>query len=155
MCSKISIFSSSRKGPANNFTLSWTMSSNLKRKLQTSIRNSLPQCNIKVILKSTNHLSSFFRFKDVIPKELRYHIVYKFSCNRCNATYYGKTERHLNIRSGEHIALYPLTENTVACKPPKDKYNIPVLNLSSKSLDLSSLKQSLHQSFVNKHKYAK
>ena len=56
-----------------------TMSSNLKRKLQTSIRNSLPQCNIKVISKSTNHLSSLFCFKDVIPKELRSHLFYKFS----------------------------------------------------------------------------
>ena len=93
------------------------MSSNLKQKLQTSIRNSLPQCNIKVILKSTNHLSSLFRFKDVIPKELRSHLVYKFSRSSCNATYYGKTERHLNVRSGEHIGLSPLTGNRVACKP--------------------------------------
>ena len=89
----------------------------LKRQLQTSIRNLLPQCNIKVILKSTNHLSSLFRFKDVIPKELRSHLVYKFSCSSCNATYYGKTERHLNVRSGEHIGLSPLTGNRVACKP--------------------------------------
>ena len=94
-----------------------TMSSNLKRKLQTSIRNSLLQCNIKVILKSTNHLSSLFCFKDVIPKELRSHLVYKFSCSSCNATYYGKTERHLNVRSGEHIGLSPITGNRFACKP--------------------------------------
>ena len=38
---------------------------------------------------------------------------------------------------------------------PKDKYNIPVLNLSSAFLDLSSLKYGLHQSFVDKHKYVK
>ena len=86
------------------------MSSNyLKRKLQTSFRNSLPQCNIKVILKSTKRLSALFGFKDVIPKELRSHPVYKFSCSSCNTTYYGKTERHLNVRSGEHIGLSPLT----------------------------------------------
>ena len=40
-------------------------------------------------------------------------------------------------------------------KLPKDKYNIPVLNLSSASLDLSSLKYGLHQSFVDKRKYVK
>ena len=56
-----------------------TMSSNLKQKLQTFIRNSLPKCNIKVILKSTSHFSSLFRFKDVILKKLRYHLVYKVS----------------------------------------------------------------------------
>ena len=93
------------------------MSSNLKRKLQPFIRSSLQQCNIKVISKSTNHLSSLFCFKDVIPKELRSQLVYKFSCSSCNATYYGKTERHLNIRSSEHIGLSPLTGNRVTCKP--------------------------------------
>ena len=93
------------------------MSSNLKRKLQTSIRNSLPQCNIKVILKSTNQLSSLFRFKDIIPEELRSHLVYKFLCSSCSATYYGKKERHLNVGSDEHIGLSPLTGNRVACKP--------------------------------------
>ena len=40
-------------------------------------------------------------------------------------------------------------------KLPKDKYNIPVLNLSSESLDLSSLKYGLHQSFVDENKYVK
>ena len=38
-------------------------------------------------------------------------------------------------------------------KLPKEKYNIPVLNLSSASLSL--LKYGLHQSFVDKHKYVK
>ena len=75
-----------------------TMSLNLKQKLQTSIQNSLSQCNIKTILKSANHLSSLFHFKDVIPKELRFHLVYKFSYMSCNATYYGKTECHLNCK---------------------------------------------------------
>ena len=93
------------------------MSSNLKHKLENSILNLLPQCSIKVILKSIKHLSPLFRFKDAIPKELRSHLVYKFSCSSCNATYYGKTERHLNVRSGEHIGLSPLTGNRVACKP--------------------------------------
>ena len=40
-------------------------------------------------------------------------------------------------------------------KLPKDKYNIPVLNLSSELVDLSSLKYGLHQSFVDKNKYVK
>ena len=40
-------------------------------------------------------------------------------------------------------------------KLPEDKYNIPVLNLSSASLDLSLLKYGLHQSFTDKHKHVK
>ena len=93
-----------------------TLSSNLKQKLRTCFKNSLPQCNIKIILKSTNRLSSLFRFKDVIPKELQSHLVYKFSCGNCNVTYYGKTERHLNVRSSEHIGISHLTGKRVECK---------------------------------------
>ena len=93
-----------------------TMSSNSKQKLQTSIRNSSPQCNIKVTLKSTNHFPSFFHFKDLIPKELRSHLVYKLSYNSCNAISSGKTARHLNIESVEHISFSSLTGNRVSCE---------------------------------------
>ena len=58
------------------------MPSNLKQKLQTFIQNSLPQSNNKVILKLTKQLSSLFCFKDVIPKELRSHLLYNFSCSK-------------------------------------------------------------------------
>ena len=36
-------------------------------------------------------------------------VVYKFQCGRCNASYYGETDRHLKVRSGEHIVISPLT----------------------------------------------
>ena len=39
-----------------------TLSSNLKQKTRTCFKNSLPQCNFKIILKSTNRFSSVFRF---------------------------------------------------------------------------------------------
>ena len=93
-----------------------TLSSNLKQKLRTCFKNSLLQCNSKIILKSTNRLSALFRFKDVIPKELQSHLVCRFSCGNCNITYYGKTEGHLNVRSSEHIGMSHLTEKRVECK---------------------------------------
>ena len=92
------------------------MSSNLKQKLHSYFAKTLPQCDFKIIFKSTHRLSFFFRFKDIIPREMRSHLVYKFSCSSCNATYYGKTERHLNVRSGEHIGKSALTGKKVACK---------------------------------------
>ena len=72
---------------------------------------------MKVILNTKSHLSSFFCLKDVISKDLTSHLVYKFSSSSCNASYYGKAKRHLNVRSDEHIGLSPLTGNRVACKP--------------------------------------
>ena len=48
------------------------MPSNLRRKLRTCFKYSLPQCNIEIILQSTNCLSSLFHFKDVFHEQLVY-----------------------------------------------------------------------------------
>ena len=82
---------------------------NLRSRLHNCFNTTLAQCNVKVIFQSKNRLSDLFRFKDSIPKELRSHIVYKFLCSNCNVTYYSETERHLNVRSGEHLSLSALT----------------------------------------------
>ena len=73
------------------------MSSNLNQKLKTYFKNLLPQCNIKIVAKSTNCLSSLSLFKDIIPKELQSHILYRISCCNCTASYNGKAERHFNV----------------------------------------------------------
>ena len=43
-----------------------------------------------------------------MPYCLRSNVVYKFSCGRCNATYYGETCRHLSVRVGKHSGVSPL-----------------------------------------------
>ena len=90
-----------------------TFSLNLRKGLYKLVMKSLPQCNIKVIFKSKNRLSSFFRFKDSIPWHLGSHLIYKFQCSNCNVTYYGETERHLKVRAGKHISRSPLTGKRV------------------------------------------
>ena len=50
-----------------------------------------------------------FRFKDRLPYDLVSCVVYKFQCGSCNASYYGKTDRHLKVRSAQHIGISPLT----------------------------------------------
>ena len=45
-------------------------------------------------------------------------VVYKYTCGRCNSTYYGETDRHLKVRSGEHIGISPLTFKKT--KPSKE-----------------------------------
>ena len=61
----------------------------LRTRLQNSINRNLPFCKIKVIFKSTTRLSNFYRFKDKVSFNLHSNVVYKFSCGRCNTTYYG------------------------------------------------------------------
>ena len=35
-------------------------------------------------------------------------VVYKYTCGRCNSSYHGETDRHLKVRSGEHIGISTL-----------------------------------------------
>ena len=90
-----------------------TFSLNLRKRLNKSVSKSLPQCNIKVIIQSKSRLSSFFKFKDFIPLNLRFHLIYKFQCSHCDITYYGETERHLKVRTGEHISTSLITGKRV------------------------------------------
>ena len=50
-----------------------------------------------------------FRFKDGAPYGLMSDVVYECTCGSCNSFYYGETDRHLNVWSGEHIGISLLT----------------------------------------------
>ena len=39
-------------------------------------------------------------------------------CGRCNSSYYSEMDRHLKVRSGDHIGISPLTFRKV--KPSKE-----------------------------------
>ena len=88
-----------------------------RNRLNSCIRNQLPSCSLRIAFQSKTRLSSLFKFKESIPKYLRSHLIYKFSCSCCNATYYGETERHLFVRASEHLGITPLTQKRV--KNPK------------------------------------
>ena len=88
----------------------------LRTCLQKSINSDISFCKIKVIFKSSKRLANFFRFKDKIPLCLRSNIAYKFTCGRCNATYYGEKCRHFKVRVGEHSGISPLTNKRYKSK---------------------------------------
>ena len=73
------------------------------KRLQSCIRNTIPYCSLRIVFQSKTRLSSLFQFKDIIPKEISSHLVYKFTCSCCNATYYGESERHFFVRASEHF----------------------------------------------------
>ena len=64
-----------------------------KTKLQNILKRVLGCCKIQIVFISR--------------------VVYKFQCGRCNSSYIGETDRHLKVRSGEHIGISPLTFNKV------------------------------------------
>ena len=81
------------------------MSLSARSNLEKTIGDILPCVNLKVVFKIKNTLSSKFTFKDKISKEMRSLLCYKFQCNSCNATYYGKTQRHFKVRVSEHMGV--------------------------------------------------
>ena len=91
------------------------LSLELRTRPVNSVNNSLPACSLRVIFCSPSHMSSFFKFKDRVPKALLSNVVYQYKCSSCNASYYGKTTRHLKVRASEHLGVSPLTEKPVRC----------------------------------------
>jgi len=89
------------------------ISFNIRKKLRSIFSEKLPHYNLKIIFTSSCRLQNLFHFKDRIPKMLRSGIVYKFECGGCNATYYGKTKRHLKVRMSEHLGISHLTGKKV------------------------------------------
>ena len=80
-----------------------------RTKSRKSRKGLLNSCKLQIVFKSQRKLSSVFRFKDRLPSDLVFGVVYKYTCGRCNSTYYGQTDRRLKVRSGEHIGISPLT----------------------------------------------
>ena len=77
----------------------------------------MPYRSLIIAFQSKTRLSSLFRFKDIIPKEISSHLVYKFMCSCFNATCYRESERHFFVRASELLGMTPLTGKWV--KNPK------------------------------------
>ena len=73
-------------------------------KLSLDLRTRLK--TLSVIFKSLTCISNFFQFKEKTPYCLCSNVVNKFSCGRCNATYYGELSRHLSVRVREHYRVF-------------------------------------------------
>ena len=85
----------------------------LRSKLVKSVQNNLSFCYLKVVFQSPYKLHTLFRFKDTLDKKIRSHLVYRYSCSSCNATYYRKTYQHLFSRAAEHMGISNLTGKCV------------------------------------------
>ena len=78
------------------------MSALVKSGLPRSLHKRLPFCKVKIAFKTSNRLNNYFNFKDVVPEPLRSCQIYSFTCGSCNASYIGKTFKHMKIRVLEH-----------------------------------------------------
>ena len=84
-----------------------------RTKLHKTLKRTVGCCKTNIVFKSKGNFSNVFRFIDCLPYDLVSHVVYKFHCGRCNSSYYGETDRHLKVRSGEHVTISPLNLNKI------------------------------------------
>ena len=89
------------------------MSFQSRTKLQEALKSALNCCKLETVFKCQTRLSKSFRYKDPIPKDLIPGVVYKFQCGLCSESYYGESIKHLDIISGEHLSVSPLTGKKV------------------------------------------
>ena len=74
----------------------------VKKKLLNLSAKFCKQSEIRVVLTSFK-LKQFFQLKDMVPKNCKSNVVYKFVCANCNVCYIGQTVRHLSQRIDEHL----------------------------------------------------
>ena len=94
------------------------LSFDLRKRVSSIARRSYPQIRIRFVFKPSFRVSNLFRVKDRIPFSLRSCVVYRYSCGSCNATYIGKTKRHLATRIAEHRSVSVRTGKPVKAAPP-------------------------------------
>ena len=58
--------------------------------------------NINLVFNSFK-IKNYFLYKDPIPDDLKYFLVYKFTCASCSSSYISETCRHFNTRIEKQI----------------------------------------------------
>ena len=85
------------------------MSALVKSGFIRSLRKRLHLCKEKVVFRTSCCLKNYFCFKDAIPEPLRSCQIYNITCGSYNASYIGKTFRHIKFRVSEHQRVSPRT----------------------------------------------
>ena len=131
----------------------------LGSKLVKSVQNNLSFCHLKVIFQSPYKLHTLFRFKDTLNKKICSHLVYRYSCSSCNATYYGKTYQHFFTRAAKHMGISNLTskrvknakESTVSDRLLQCNCTIDFDHFDVLASDINSFRLLIKESLLIKH----
>ena len=131
-------------------------SEKLKLEITILLSKFYPFLNPKIILINPLSISSFFKYKDKIPKSCQSTVVYQFCCASCGASYVGSTLRNLHSRIQQHLGksvrtgkfLFkpdpsPIRDHSLACDTPVTHDNFTILGKTTSVIDLRIL-ESLH-----------
>ena len=78
-------------------------SSIAQKKLNSIIKHCCKDTVAVKLVFTPFKIGSLFSLKDSLPLTHKSHVVYKFSCAGCNASYIGETTRQLGVRANEHL----------------------------------------------------
>ena len=99
----------------------------VRKSLTKFIGKNFPFCKLQVTFNSNNRLRNFLNFKDKLPISVRSHVLYRYTCDGCNAVYLGKTRRHYGVRVFEHLGISLLTHKKYTYNP-SNVNNSAILN---------------------------
>ena len=102
-------------------------SNEVKTKISKLASEFLVNTKVTVIWNSPRKLRNLFAFKDRLPMRIRSKILYRYTCNRCNSIYLGKSKRHFLVRAYEHLGLSLRTGKRYTYNP-KNLNNSTVLD---------------------------
>ena len=88
--------------------------------LRSIFGESYPQVKLRILCKSCNTIGSHFPFKDTIPENCMFKLIYKYTCENCKAFYIGKTQLQFHVRITQHQGLSARTGNELQTKVASD-----------------------------------
>ena len=120
-----------------------------QKRLQEVIRKCCKDVDIRFVFIPLK-IGSYFSTKDMVPRLLKSHVVYRFVCLGCNAKYIGFTTRHLGTRVAEHLnvdrcetAISQHLRESVSCKALCNHDCFAIINHGSTKASLK-IKEALH-----------
>ena len=129
-----------------------SQSDKFKLELSVLFRKYFNDISFHFIFVNPFKIGSFFKHKDVLPKEMRSSLIYKYSCVQCASEYIGSTTRLLASRVAEHsgrslrtnrILAHPshsnIREHAQTCGTPITIDNFTILDSCSNTNDLRIL----------------
>ena len=71
-----------------------TQSLRLKKRLSKLVKELLPSSKLEIVFRTTQRMSSRFRFEGAIQRSLLSGMIYEYKCPRCNSRYVSSTYRY-------------------------------------------------------------
>ena len=103
---------------------------------------------IKLVFNSFK-IKNYFLYEDLIPKDLKSFLVYKFTCASCSSNYIGKNCRHLKTSAEEHTKMdnksliFKHLHSTATCFDSNNSLCFKIIDKANSKFDLK-IKEALH-----------